>query len=316
MDGLLVRKCGPCPVRRDSRDDVDVDLAAVSDDVVEKGRLEEFAPPRVGRLADDDLRDVSLASVTYGLRGRVVAAQDDGVAVERLDEAHVLGKSRAVARRHAHGGRRLHVDADKLRVQAARHPPRRAHEMRGVRAGRHADEHALARMPRLIDSVCGLVAAHLRVDALGRPAQRELAKRDEVAFLEEVFDGVRGLLREIHLAFVQPLIDDADFVSLVEDRVGDGLADDDASDLRDDVVETLEVLDVERRHHVDARVEQLVDVLPPLEVPRARSVRMRELVDENHPGSPLEGRVQIELLELDASMLDRAAGQQLEPYEQ
>ena len=38
----------------------------------------------------------------------------------------------------------------------------------------------------------------------------------------------------------------------------------------DDVVEALEVLDVDRRDHVDAGVEQLVDVLPALLVARAR----------------------------------------------
>ena len=163
-------------------------------------------------------------------------------------------------------------------MQARRHAPRRAHQARRVRARRDAHEHALARVPRLLDAVRGLVAAHLRLDALGGAAQRELAQRDEVALAEEVLDGARRLLRDVDLALVQALeqlvdgqVDDAHLVRLVEDRVGHRLADDDAGDLRDHVVEALEVLHVERREDVDARVEQLLDVLPALEVARARA---------------------------------------------
>ncbi len=92
-------------------------------------------------------------------------------------------------------------------------------------------------------------------------------------------------------------VDDAHLVGLVEDGVGHGLADDDARDLRDDVVEALEVLHVERREDVDARVEQLLDVLPALEVPRARRVGVGQLVDEDQLGLAGEGRVEVELLE-------------------
>ena len=128
-------------------------------------------------------------------------------------------------------------------------------------ARRDADEDALAGVPRLLDAVRGLVAAHLGLDALGRAAQRELAQGDEVSLLEEVPERARRrLVGDVDLALLQPLeelvdgqIDDAHLVRLVEHRVGHRLADDDAGDLRDDVVQALEVLDVERREDVDAR---------------------------------------------------------------
>ena len=49
------------------------------------------------------------------------------------------------------------------------------------------------------------VFAHLRVDALGRVAQRQLAQRDQVALLEEVLDRALRLRRHVDLAFAQAL---------------------------------------------------------------------------------------------------------------
>ena len=59
--------------------------------------------------------------------------------------------------------------------------------------------------------------------------------------------------------------------------------------------------------HVDAGVEQLEHVLPALDVPAARRVRVRELVDEDQRGLPRERRVEVELLERDAAVVDRRA---------
>ena len=66
-------------------------------------------------------------------------------------------------------------------------------------------------------------------------------------------------------------VDELELVGAAHDLVGDRLALGDAGDLLDDVVERLEVLDVQRRDDVDARREQLLDVLPALLVPRARA---------------------------------------------
>ena len=64
--------------------------------------------------------------------------------------------------------------------------------------------------------------------------------------------------------------------------VGDRLPLLDAADPLHHVVERLQVLDVDRGDHVDAGVEQLVDVLPALLVPAAGDVGVRELVDQRH----------------------------------
>ena len=86
-------------------------------------------------------------------------------------------------------------------------------------------------LPRLPHARAGnmlvAVAPHLRVDALGRAAQRELAQREEVALAEEVLHGALGLLGQVDLALAQPLqqvvrrkVDQHDFVGLVEHRSG------------------------------------------------------------------------------------------------
>ena len=156
------RRRGPPAAPSAPGDDVDVDLAALADDVVEERRLSDVAPARVRRLADDDLRDVALARVADGLdrrRPRRAASPARRRATRRAAcSARARSRSRGG---HAQRRRRLDVDADELRVQARRHPPRGADEARRVRARRDAHEDALAGVPRLLDAVRGLVAAHL-----------------------------------------------------------------------------------------------------------------------------------------------------------
>ena len=76
------------------------------------------------------------------------------------------------------------------------------------------------------------------------------------------------------------------------------------------------MLDVERGVDVDPRAEQLLDVLPALGVARAGRVGVRELVDQDEIGIAGQGGVQVELLELGAAVLHRAARQGLETFEQ
>ena len=69
---------------------------------------------------------------------------------------------------------------------------------------------------------------------------------------------------------VRRQVDQLDFIGLVENAVRQGLALSHAGDLRDQVIETLEVLNIDGRPHVDAGIEQLLDVLPAFRMPRRR----------------------------------------------
>ena len=46
---------------------------------------------------------------------------------------------------------------------------------------------------------------HLLIDPLGRAAQREFAKRDQIAFGKEILNRMLDLLRNVHLPVSEPL---------------------------------------------------------------------------------------------------------------
>ena len=144
------------------------------------------------------------------------------------------------------------------------------------------------------------------------------------------FDGEKNglqrrarLLGHVDLALVQALdqfarrqVDQHDVAQAIEERVGHRLADAHAGDLRDDVVEALEVLDVDRRVDVDAGVEQLLDVLLAALVAAAGDVAVGEFVDQRHPRPAREQGVEVELLERRGPCSRAPARQDLEPFEQ
>jgi hypothetical protein len=76
------------------------------------------------------------------------------------------------------------------------------------------------------------------------------------------------------------------------------------------------VLDVQGGEHVDAGVEQLLDILVALGVARARRVGVGELVDEGEFGPPGQQRVEVHLLQHRAVIGHRAARNRLEASEQ
>ncbi len=134
-----------------------------------------------------------------------------------------------------------------------------AHEPRRARILADADENALARRPGPGNGVGLHLGEQLLVDALGGAAQRQLAQRGQIAGREEMLQRALGLFRHIDLAVLQPLdqvvgrqVDQLDGVGAVEHGIRHGLAHADMGDLRDDVVQALDVLDVDGGVDVDA----------------------------------------------------------------
>ncbi len=87
-------------------------------------------------------------------------------------------------------------------------------------------------------------------------------------------------------------------------------------DLRDDVVQALDVLDVDGGVDVDAVVEQLLDVEIALRMPAAGRVGMGEFVDQGDLRPPRLDRVDVHLVEGLAAILDVSARDDFEPFEQ
>ncbi len=214
---------------------------------------------------------------------------------------------------------RTHVDGQQVTLRAGRHAGRAAHEALAVRGAGQGDHNSLARLPGPVDPVALAVVLQRVVDAIGDPEERELAQRAEVPRAEVVpergVDALGGIdvpVRHAPTDRLRSHVHELDLVCPTDDCVGDRLLLLDAGDLLDDVVDRLEVLDVQRRDHGDAGVEQGLDVLPALLVPRSGDVRMRHLVDERHLGPAGEDRVDIHLLEARAPVVDGPARHDLE----
>jgi hypothetical protein len=118
---------------------------------------------------------------------------------------------------------------------------------------------------------------------------------------------------DVHLAGVQPRdqvirrqVNQLDIVCLVEHVIGQRLALAHPRGLQHQIVETLQVLNVDRGPHRDAGLEQLCDVLPALGMSRrrlcARQIGMSQLIDQQDLGFAGKGRVQIEFQPLDAAI--------------
>ena len=255
--------------------------------------------------------------------GAAAARQGERLAAEPLGEAQGVGDAVALHLGQLGGARRLDGERGPGGVQPVGEALGVAHEAGGARVLADADEHALAGGPGAGDGVGLHVGEELGVDALRGAAQRELAQRGEVAGGEVVGERAAGGLADVDLAVLQALdqvvggdVDDLDVVGAVDDRVGHGLADADAGDLGDDVVEALDVLDVDGGVDVDAGGEQLLDVEVALGVAAAGGVGVGELVDEDELRAAGEDGVEVHLLEHPALVVDPAARDHLEAADQ
>ena len=154
-------------------------------------------------------------------------------------------------------------------------------------------------------------------------AQRKLPERGQIAGREIMVERALGLLGNVDLAFLEPLdqllgrqVDHLDIVGLVEHQIRHRLAHADARDLRHDVVQAFDMLDVERGVHVDAGREQFLHVEIALRMPGTWRVGMGQLVHQRDLRTALQERVQVHLVQDMAVILDPRAGEHLEPLEQ
>jgi hypothetical protein len=176
----------------------------------------------------------------------------------------------------------------------------------------------------------GCLASKLQrrgIHPIRRAAQREFAQRQEIGLAEEPFGRSAHPVGRIHLACLQAVqqvvgrqVDQLDFIGFVEYPIRQRLLLADTRDAGDDVVQTLEMLNVERTPNADAGVQQLLDVLPALGMPWQRlalgNVRVCELIDEHDRGRASQSGVEIEFASSDAAVADLEQRQLLETLEQ
>ena len=285
---------------------MDGDIAGPPHQIVHHRAAQDLEPARARRFADDDLGDV----VGVGEAEQIVgdAALDAGnrqrLAAERFREPHRVGEPVALLVAQLQAAPRLDADGGPRRMQAVGQALGVAHEPGRARILADADQDALARRPWAGNGVGLHMGEQLLVDPLGGAPQRQFAQRGQVARREIMLKRALGLFRYIDLALFQALdqivgreIDQLDRVGAVEHRIRYGLAHPHMRDLRDDVVEALDVLDVDRGIDVDAVREQFLDVEIALGVAAARRVGMGELVDQRDLRPARDQRVEVHLLE-------------------
>ena len=167
----------------------------------------------------------------------------------------------------------LDKKGEPFRIQCRGQPPAAAHQSFTERTGGDANQHALPGRPGTGD-VAGLhVSAHLHVDSLGNPPQRQLAQGRQVAGTVKLLERALAEPRRMNFAFADPLqqfcrrqIHQLDLVGLVQHAVGDRLVHCYARDLGHDVLEAFQVLNVKRRIDIDACRTQFQDVLVALQM--------------------------------------------------
>ena len=123
----------------------------------------------------------------------------------------------------------------------------------------HAQQDGIPRVPDAFLALQVAPGAHLIVHPVGGSAQGQLAQGYQVAFTEEMFDGALGLAGDIDFAFVQALaqiigrqVDQHHLVCGIEEGIGHRFAHLDAGHAADHVVQAFEMLNVNRREHIDA----------------------------------------------------------------
>ena len=127
-------------------------------------------------------------------------------------------------------------------------------------------------------------------------------------------------MRHVDFAFAKSLqqvvgrkVHQLHFVGRFEDRIGNGLGNPDAGNLRNDVLQTLQMLHVQSRIDADAGFQEPHHVLPALGVRHARGVGMRKLVDQDQLRASVQRGVDIEFDELGSAVRHFLAGQHVEP---
>ena len=287
--------------------------------------IQELEPSRARGFADDDLGDiVGLREGDHVVRDASSAArQGDRLAAERLREPQRVRDAVALLLRPLQAAPRLHVECRERRMQPVRQSLGIAYQAGSARVFAHTDQDALSRRPRTGDRMGLHVGEQLLVHALGRTAQRQLAQRCQVAGREVVLQRALCLLGDVDLAFLEPLdeivrrqVDELDGVGAVEDRVRHGFAHSHMGDLRDDVVEALDVLDVDCRVDIDAAVEQFLDIEVALGMTTARRIGMGQFVHQRDLGVTGDNGVEIHLFKPLPLVFETSARDDLEALEQ
>ena len=161
------------------------------------------------------------------------------------------------------------------------------------------------------------------IDALGHLAQSQFAQRGQILLAEKVFQRRADLFGRVDLSRFQAIdevfdgqIEVDDLIGFLEEGVGHRFTNDYAGGPLDDVLETFQMLDVERTDHVDSGVQNLFNILIPLVMARAGRIGMGQLVDDGHRRVTGENCVEVHIFNGEAAVFDATARDDFQPFQQ
>ncbi|MNS64718.1 hypothetical protein D3C72_978550 [compost metagenome] len=183
-----------------------------------------------------------------------------------------------------------------------------AHQALGLRITIDADQQAPAHCRGRLTELA-IALGEIVIDLCGSGLHSQFAQCGEVGLGEKRIDRRTRLLRHVDLAFTQALeqfarrqVDQQQFVSFLQHPVRQGFAHLHTGDAAHLIVETFQVLDVDRGEHVDAGGEQFLNVLPAFRVATAGGVAVGQLIDQHQFRFGRENAVEVHFFEHHATV--------------
>ncbi len=207
-------------------------------------------------------------------------------------------------------GRCLNVNRMPDAAQLRRQPRGGTHQLLITPAVTDTEQDGVAGMPDLLQALVVAPGAHLGVNAVGGAPESQLAQGDQVALAEKVLDSALGLAAHIDLALVQALtkivrgqVHQHHVVGGVKKGIRHGLPHLDPGHAAHHIVQALQMLHVEGGKDVNARLKQLIDILPALRVAGAGGVGVGQLIHQDQRRSPGQRPVEVELCQTPPPMV-------------
>ncbi len=207
---------------------------------------------------------------------------------------------------------RLNVHGDPFGMETRRHRSGGPHQTGSPGLHVHADHDRFGGRPRSDHGMVAAIHLHLLVDPLGGSPESHFAQCDQIPLAEEILERLLRLLRHVDFAVFQTLqqviggeIDQLDIIGLFKHRVRHRFTHPHSSDLSHHIVQTFQMLHIDGRIDVDARLQQFLHVLPSFRMPGTRGIRVGQFVHENELRTTGERGIEIEFPQGRSTMLDQ-----------
>ena len=185
-------------------------------------------------------------------------------------------------------------------LQFVGQPARITKQHRAARLRINKGEKTLPRLPRARYGMRAHVIDHLRIDTLRRTAQCHFTQCRQIAGREKIMCSTPGGIREIDLAFLQPLqkiirrdVDKLHIVGMIQNGVWHSLPHAHMGNLRNDIVQAFQMLNIQRRVDINTVIKQLLHIEIALRMAAARHIGVGQLIDQGQCRLSLQDGIEI-----------------------